>query len=150
MKVLLIQGANMEYLGLREPELYGRITARELDALLQEEAARRSVSLDIRYTNTEGEAIGWIYEAARSGIAGLVMNPAGFLYAGYALRDCLRAVSLPYVEVHMTNIDRRGMHSIMAPEADGMVTGLGVDSYVLALDAMQRLIEKKGSSSDAR
>ena len=145
MKILLIQGANMEYLGLREPELYGRTTARELDALLQEEAARRSVDLAIRYTNIEGEAIGWIYEAARSGVAGLVMNPAGFLYAGYALRDCLRAVSLPYIEVHMTNIDRRGMRSITAPEAAGMITGLGIDSYRLALDAIQRLLTREGS-----
>ncbi|EDP64029.1 3-dehydroquinate dehydratase [alpha proteobacterium BAL199] len=76
---------------------------------MHEEARKYGQTLDIRYTNLEGEAIGWIYEAERGGTDGLLMNPAGFLYAGYALRDCIKAVSMPYVEVHMTNIDKRGM-----------------------------------------
>ncbi len=146
MTVLLIQGANMEYLGKRQPELYGTTTAAELEEILQREAETRGLSLDIRTTNVEGEAIGWIYAAARDGVQGLIMNPAGFLYAGYALRDCLRGVRLPYVEVHMTNLDRREMKSATASEADGMITGLGVDSYILALDAMLRLLAKGQSA----
>jgi len=139
-RVLLVQGPNMEYLGHRQPELYGTTTAAELDAILEREAGARAMALDIRYTNVEGEAISFIYEGLRAGVDALVMNPAGMLYAGYAMRDCLRAIPIPYIEVHMTNIDRRGMHSITAECAEGMITGLGVDSYVLALDAVARVL----------
>ena len=142
-RILLIQGANMVWLGKREPELYGTTTAAELDAMLMEHAKNNGYELEIFYTNVEGEAIGRIYEAAANGVDGLVMNPAGFVYAGYALRDCLKAVRLPYVEVHMTNIDKRGMTSALAPVADGMITGLGVHSYLLALDAMLHLLTGK-------
>lgn len=147
MKTLLIQGANMEYLGFRQPELYGRTTAAELDALCLAEAQRLGLDLEILYTNVEGEAISAIYRAVRDGVRALVMNPAGFLYAGYALRDCLKAVPLPYFEVHMTNIDARGMHSVTASESTGMITGLGTRSYLLALQAAaQHLAETEVSA----
>ncbi len=138
MKVLLIQGANMQALGKRDPALYGTITAAELDAHLIQH--HPDDQLDIRYTNTEGQAIDWIYEAERGDVDGLLMNPAGFLHAGYALRDCLQIVSMPYVEVHMTNIDRREFHSVTASAADGMITGLGVESYTLGIAALRKLV----------
>ncbi|MEQ8395978.1 type II 3-dehydroquinate dehydratase [Thalassobaculum sp.] len=144
MKVLVIQGANMEFLGRRQPELYGTTTTAELDAAMHEEALKYGLTLDIRYTNLEGEAIGWIYEAERGGTEGLLMNPAGFLYAGYALRDCIKAVSMPYVEVHMTNIDKRGMHSVLAEVADALITGVRVQSYMLGLAAMHHLLTNRG------
>lgn len=146
MRILLIQGANMEWLGIRQPELYGTTTAAELDAIMTAEAERLGVDLEIAYTNLEGVAIDRVYEAARNGVDGLLMNPAGFLYAGYALRDCLRGVRLPYVEVHMTNIERRDMHSVMAGEADGIVVGLGIDSYRFGLAALVRVIERRSHS----
>jgi 3-dehydroquinate dehydratase II len=141
MRILLIQGANMEYLGRREPELYGTTTAAELDALLVE--AHPEDTLDIRYTNIEGEAIGWIYQAERDGVDGLLMNPAGFHYGGHSLRDCVRAVSMPFVEVHMTNIDRRGMRSVTATEAGAVIHGMGVQSYMLGMIAMRMLVERR-------
>ena len=109
-RLLLIQGANLVWLGKREPEIYGRTSAAELDAMLGEEAKRRNVTLEIRYTNLEGEAIDWIYDAASKGVDGLLMNPAGFTYSGYALRDCLKGVrdSLPYVEVHISMSGPKG------------------------------------------
>ena len=82
MQILLIQGANMEFLGQREPEWYGTTIATELDALLMAAAAERGLTLDIFYTNLEGAAISRIYQAVRDGVDGLVMNPSGFLYAG--------------------------------------------------------------------
>ena len=91
--------------------------------------------MDSWVTNIEREAITWIYEATREDVDVLVMNPAGFLYAGYALRDCLKAVPLPYLEVHMTNIERREMKSVTATECDGMICGLGINSYRHALRA---------------
>jgi 3-dehydroquinate dehydratase II len=90
-KLMLIQGANLVWLGKREPEFYGTTSAAELDAMLLKEAQTRSIDLDIRYTNMEGEAINWVYDAAKRGIDGLLMNPAGFSYAGFALS---RAVPL--------------------------------------------------------
>lgn len=148
MKLLLIQGANMEYLGHRQPELYGTTTAAELDAMLQAEASKRGIALDIRYTNLEGEAITWAYAAQRGGIDGLLFNPAGFLYAGYALRDCLRSLKMPAIEIHMTNIEKRGMHSVTAEAAVGMVMGFGIDSYFVALEAMVRQLAKARSASN--
>lgn len=141
-RILLIQGANMEWLGRREPALYGTTTAAELDAMLSAEAERRDVVLDIHYTNIEGEAISRIYDAVRDGVHGILFNPAGFLYAGYALRDCLRGVVVPSVEIHLTNIERRGMRSVTAEAAVGMVAGFGLDSYFVALDALLRHLEK--------
>ena len=120
-----LQGANMEYLGIRQPEIYGTTTLDELHAMLLEEAKRLSVDLDIRVSNLEGEAIGWIYECDRAGYAGLLMNPAGFSYAGYALRDCLRGIRMPAVEVHLSNIERRAMKSVTAEACVGIVTGFG-------------------------
>ena len=136
MKFLLIQGANMEALGRRQPEFYGTTTARELDALLRQQARKLGAGLDILYTNCEGEAVSAIWRAERAGIDGILFNPAGFLWAGHALADCLRSIKAPVIEIHMTNIEKRGRRSVTASAAVGMIAGFGVASYVLALDAM--------------
>jgi len=136
MNILLIQGANMEYLGRRQPELYGTTTAEELDAIVRRRATDLGVAVEILYTNIEGEAVSAIYKADRAKFDGLLFNPAGFLHAGYAFRDCLRAISMPAIEIHMTNIEKRGYGSITAEAAVGMIAGFGVDSYLLALEAM--------------
>ena len=103
----------MVWLGKREPEFYDTTTAAELDAMLLKEAAARNLDLRIRYTNIEGEAIDWIYEAASNGTEALLMNPAGFSTAGFALRDCLKTVrGLPYVEIHITNVEVRGIRPV--------------------------------------
>ncbi len=133
----------MTYLGRRQPELYGTTTAAELDQMLYEHARTHAYDLEIFYTHLEGEAIARLYQAVDEGVEGLVMNPAGFLYAGYALRDCLRAVSFPYIEVHMTNIEKRGIHSVLAETSVGMVAGLGLQSYFLGLEAMLSLLRSK-------
>ena len=135
-RILLLQGPNMRYLGRRQPELYGTTTAAQLDALLVAHAQANKYALEIFYTDSEPEALARLYQAADDGIDGLVMNPASFLFAGFALRDCLRAIPLPYVEVHMTNIEKRGIHSILVETAIGIIAGFGVRSYLLGLDAM--------------
>ena len=144
MKLLLVQGANMEWLGRRQPELYGTTTAAELDAMLLLRARELGVKLEIVYTNVEGEAVSAIYRAMRAGLDGLLFNPAGFLHAGYALRDCLRSIDVPAIEIHMTNIEKRGFGSITAEAAVGSVAGFGTDSYRLALDAMVARLRGKG------
>src|SRR3989304_8247325 len=102
-KILLIQGPNMSYLGRRQPELYGKTSAAELDAILREHARANGYELTILYTHSESEAIERLYRAVEEGFDGLVMNPAAVLFAGHALRDCLLAVPLPYIVVHMTH-----------------------------------------------
>ena len=139
-KILLIQGANLTYLGKREPHIYGTTTAAELDVHLHSHADEHDYQLDIFYTNIEGEAIDRIYVAAESGVDGLVMNPAGFSYAGHALRDCLKGAALPYVEVHISNIETRGIHCVLSDVAVGMITGFGLHGYVMGLEAMLYLL----------
>jgi 3-dehydroquinate dehydratase-2 len=136
MKLLLIQGANMAPLGRRQPELYGTTTARELDAMLRQRAEELGVELDIVYASREGEAVSRIQQADRAGIDGILFNPAGFLHAGLGLRDCLEAIAAPAIEIHMTNIEKRGRRSVTADVAIGTIAGFGVDSYILALEAM--------------
>jgi 3-dehydroquinate dehydratase-2 len=139
-KILLIQGANMSYLGRRQPEIYGTTSAAELDAMMLAHARDKGYELEIFYTHIEGEAIARLYRAVDERFDGVVMNPAGFTYAGYALRDCLQTLPFPYVEVHMTNIGKRGLESVPATAAAGTVDGFGVHSYVLGLEAMLRLL----------
>lgn len=147
-KLLLIQGPNLSYLGRRQPELYGTTTAKQLDALLMQHARAHGYALEILYTHSEAAAIERLYRAVDEKIDGLVMNPAAFLFAGYPLRDCLRAIPIPYIEVHITNIERRGIHSILAETAVGMIAGFGVQSYVLGLEAMLAQL-KKGRAAKA-
>jgi 3-dehydroquinate dehydratase-2 len=121
-KVLLLQGANLSYLGRREPELYGTTSAAELDAMLRAHAQAHGYDIEIFYTHVEGEAIGRLYRAGDEGFDGVVMNPGGFTYNGYALRDRLRALPFPYIEVHMTNIDKRNIHSVIAEVSVGVIS----------------------------
>ena len=141
MKLLLIQGANMEYLGRRQPELYGTTSAKELDAILRRRARELDVDLDILYTNTEGEAVSAIYKADRANIDGILFNPAGFLHAGTAAR-------LPEVDQCAGDRNPHDQHRKArlrvrhAEAAVGMIAGFGVDSYLLALDAMAARLRK--------
>ncbi|MGW8270286.1 MAG: type II 3-dehydroquinate dehydratase [Burkholderiales bacterium] len=141
-KLLLIQGPNMSYLGRRQPEIYGKTSAAELDRMLLAHARSNGYALEIFYTHDEAAAIERLYRAVDERIDGLVMNPAAFLFAGYPLRDCLRAIPIPYIEVHMSNIERRGIHSILAETAVGVIAGFGVQSYVLGLEAMVTHLKK--------
>ena len=109
-----------------------------MDARVRRPGRANEYELLIFYTHSEGEAIERLYRAVDEGVQGLVMNPAAFLFAGYALRDCLRAVPIPYVEVHMTNIEKRGFRSLLAETGVGLIAGVGVQSYVVGLEAMLR------------
>ncbi len=139
-RILLVQGANLNYLGKREPEIYGTTTSEKLDTMLMKHAKAERYNLEIFYTNLEGEAINRIYKAADSGVNGLVMNPAGFTYAGYALRDCIKGAGLPYVEVHISNIAKRNIHCVLSDVSDGVIFGFGLFGYILALEAMLNLL----------
>jgi 3-dehydroquinate dehydratase-2 len=144
-KILLVQGANMAFPDSRQTEVHGTTTAAEVDEMLMRHARERGFELDLYYTHIEGEAIGRIYRAADEAIDGLLMNPAGFIHAGYALRDCLRSMRFPYVEVHVSNIERRGFKSVTAETARGVIGGFGLHSYFMGLDALLALIEDEAA-----
>jgi 3-dehydroquinate dehydratase II len=143
MKILLLQGANMSYLGRRQPEIYGTTTAAQLDEMLLACAHEKNFELEIFCSNIEGEAINRLYRAVDEGVDGVVMNPAGFGYAGYALKDCLAALPFPYIEVHMTNIEKRDIRPITRSVAKGVIFGFGIQSYFLGLNAMRQLLSAK-------
>jgi 3-dehydroquinate dehydratase-2 len=143
MKILLVQGANLTFLGRREPAIYGTTTAAELDAMLQHHAREHSYELDIFYSNIEGEAINRIYWAVDEGFDGLVMNPAGFSYSGFALKDCIKGAGLPYVEAHISNIVKRNIHCVLSDVAEGFIAGFGMYSYILGLDAMLEILQAR-------
>lgn len=142
IRISLIQGPNLSYLGKREPEIYGRTTAAELDALCLAHAKEKGYDLDIFYTHSESAAIERLYEADAQNIDGVVMNPAAFCVNGVGLMYCLRAIPMPYVEVHISNIDRRQVKSITAGEAVGVIHGFGINTYILGLDAILEAIRK--------
>jgi len=142
-RILLVQGANLTFLGRREPAIYGTTTAAELDAMLQRHASERGYGLEIFYNNVEGEVINRIYRAVDEGFDGLVMNPAGFSYAGFALKDCLKGATLPYVEVHISNIAKRNIHCVLSDVAEGFITGFGMHSYILGLEAMLEILRAR-------
>jgi 3-dehydroquinate dehydratase II len=143
-RILLVQGANLTYLGKREPAMYGSTTPAQLDAMLQDHAHANGYELTIYYTNVEGDAINHIYEAADRGVDGIVMNPAGFSYAGYALKDCLKGVGLPYVEVHISHLAKRHIQCVLSDVSDGVIFGFGLYGYILGLEAMLHLLAGQG------
>ena len=136
--IFLLQGPNMNYLGKRQPELYGSTTAAELDEICRHHADRRNYALTIHYSNSEGEALDGLYQAREKGeLDGLVMNPAAWsVGAGASIRFCILGIAKPYIEVHLRNQYQMQNISTLADLALGVIQGFGIRSYTLALDAM--------------
>ena len=134
--ILVLHGSNLNLLGTREPAVYGSATLADVEALCRTEAAAAGLSVDFRQTNAEHEMVEWI-QAGRSGLAGMVINPAAFSYAGYPVLDALKMVDCPVVEVHISNIHRREeewrKNSLMTAAVTGVISGLGVAGYALAI-----------------
>ncbi len=142
-RIFVLQGANLNWLGLREPEKYGTTTAVELDEMIRRHAEERGFDVEILYCNGEGQAIDALYAAAGRGVDAIVMNPGGFSYAGYALRDCVLAIEMPVIDVHLTNHYTRDIHCVTSAAAKGVIMGLGIGGYFLALDAALNLVRAK-------
>jgi 3-dehydroquinate dehydratase-2 len=141
--IAVLNGPNMNILGLREPRLQGGATLDDLEALCAETAEQLGLAIDFRQTNGEGELISWVQEC-RGRAAGIVINPAGYTTTSIALMDALLATDLPVIEVHVTNIHRREefrQHSYVSKAAVGVICGLGINGYALALTAMADLLE---------
>lgn len=139
MRVLVLQGPNLHALGAREPSIYGAVTLAEITTRLDRHAAARRVALEHVQSDHEGELVARIHAAARSGVAGAVVNAAAYTHTSIALRDALLATGLPFVEVHLSNVFARESfrhRSLLADIAIGVVSGFGADSYVLGLDGL--------------
>lgn len=137
MKVLFLNGPNLNLLGHREPEVYGRATLADIEAKVRERAKELKVQIDFRQSNQEGELVGWIQEAKEK-FDVIVINAAAYTHTSIALRDAIAAIGLPTIEIHLSNVHAREEFrhkSLIAPVCCGQICGFGQKSYILALEA---------------
>ena len=143
--ILILNGPNLNMLGLREPEIYGRQTLDEIRALCESHAEGHGLAVDFRQSNHEGELIDWIQQAPGSH-AGIILNPGGYTHTSVAIMDALLAVDLPAIELHLSNIHRREpfrRQSYVAKAVQGSICGFGAEGYLLALDGMRALLKRE-------
>ncbi len=141
-KILALSGPNLNLLGVREPEVYGHATLKDIESLCLAKAGELGLALDFRQTNHEGVLVDWIQEALGTA-QGIVINGAAYSHTSVAIHDALKTVALPVIEVHLTNIYKREdfrHHSYISPVAAGVICGLGPHGYVLALEALAKII----------
>ena len=138
--VLVIQGPNLNLLGMREPEVYGTITLDDIHKKLTDLAKQADISLETYQSNHEGELIDRVQKAKKDGVSFIIINPGGFTHTSVALRDALAGVAIPFIEVHLSNIHQREefrKHSYFSDLAMGVICGLGAHGYELALNTIQ-------------
>jgi 3-dehydroquinate dehydratase II len=141
--VFILNGPNLNLLGVRDPSIYGRDTLGDIEERCTARAASLDLEIDFRQTNHEGQLVDWIQEA-RDSADGIILNAGAFTHTSVAVLDALSAAELPVIEVHLSNIFRRESfrhHSYVSLAATGVICGLGAQGYELALDAIARLIE---------
>lgn len=142
-KILVIHGPNLQLLGTREPDVYGRVTILEINKAMGSHAKKCGLSLFIVQSNHEGEIVDLLGKAGKSYKA-VIINPAAYTHTSVAIRDALQAIQIPAVEVHLSNIYSREEFrktSITAPACKGQICGFGKTSYLLALDAVAELVK---------
>lgn len=137
MKILFLNGPNLNLLGQREPDIYGKISLADIEENVRRRAAELKVEIDFRQSNLEGELVGWIQQA-RGKFEVIVLNAAAYTHTSVALRDAIGAVGVPTIEIHLSNVHAREEFrhkSLIAPVCKGQITGFGANSYILALEA---------------
>ena len=141
--VFVLNGPNLNLLGTREPEIYGSTTLAELKAMCEARAQSRGLEIFFEQSNSEAEIIGWIHDAI-DGAAGIIINPAAFTHTSVAILDALNMISAPIIELHISNPHKREAfrhHSYVTYAATGLICGLGVNGYVLAVEAIADMLE---------
>jgi len=144
--ILVIQGPNLNLLGTREPDVYGKTTLADIHSKLQEIVQANTAELDTYQSNHEGELIDRIHQAKLDGVDFIIINPGAFTHTSVALRDALAGVAIPFIEIHLSNIYQREefrKHSYLADIAIGVICGLGAIGYELALQAAMSRLKNK-------
>ncbi|MFY9720880.1 MAG: type II 3-dehydroquinate dehydratase [Candidatus Cybelea sp.] len=142
MRVLVLHGPNLNLLGERDPEIYGRATLDEINAAIARDAAAAEIDVHCEQYNGEGEIIDALH-AARNAYAGVILNPGAYAHYSYAIADAIAAISIPVVEVHLSNVAARETFrrtSVTAAACRGVISGLGADGYRLALRALADIL----------
>jgi len=137
MRVLYLNGPNLNLLGTRETNVYGKVTLAEIEKHVREHAAKLGVGMDFRQSNAEGDLVAWIQQA-KGQYEVIVLNAAGYTHTSVALRDAISAVGLPTIEIHLSNVHAREefrQKSLISGVCVGQITGFGPNSYILALEA---------------
>ena len=137
MKILFLNGPNLNLLGQREPDVYGKTTLADIERTVRKHAAEAGAEVDFQQSNQEGELVAWIQQA-KGKFDVIVLNAAAYTHTSIALRDAISAVGVPTIEVHLSNIHAREEfrhRSLIAPVCHGQISGFGANSYVLALEA---------------
>jgi len=145
MKILFLNGPNLNLLGQREPEIYGHTTLADIEAEVRRCATAMNVQIDFRQSNLEGELVGWVQEA-KSNFDVIVINAAAYTHTSIALRDAIAGSSVPTIEIHLSNVHAREEFrhkSLIAPVCRGQITGFGQKSYILGLQAAVYVNESK-------
>lgn len=140
-KILVLHGPNLNLLGTREPAIYGTDTLADINKRLLVMAAAKGVALEVFQSNSEGALIDRVHEAKGAGVSFIVINPGAYTHTSIALRDAFSAVSIPFIEVHLSNVHAREtfrQHSYLSDLAIGVITGLGAEGYEFALQAALR------------
>ncbi len=140
--IFVLNGPNLNLLGLREPEIYGSDTLDDIAGMLEDRARGLDLSIDMRQSNHEGHLIDWLHEANSSGAKAVILNAGGFTHTSVALHDAIKAIDVPVIEVHLSNPQARESfrrRSLVALAARGTIAGFGALGYELALDAAARL-----------
>ena len=149
-QVYVLNGPNMNLLGTREPEKYGRATLADVEKLCGATAKRFGLDVVFRQSNKEGELVDWIQEAHAKKAAGIVINPAGYTSTSIAILDALLAVQMPVIEIHVTNIHAREsfrQNSYVSKAAKAVIAGFGIDGYALAITGLAGMIGAKEKSA---
>lgn len=149
-KILVLHGPNLNLLGTREPDVYGRDTLADIDTLLSKRADAAGHTLETLQSNAEHALIDRIHQARLDGTAIILINPGAFTHTSIALRDALAGVAIPFIELHLSNVHAREAfrrHSYLSDIAVGVICGFGADSYRLALDAALARLDRAGASA---
>lgn len=136
--VLVLNGPNLNLLGTREPEVYGRETLDDIAEMMEDRAAELGLRIDLRQSNHEGHLIDWLHEAQSRGAKAVIINPGAFTHTSVALHDAVKSIQVPVIEVHLSNPHAREPFrhkSFVSPVAKGVLAGFGARGYMLALDA---------------
>ena len=145
MRILFLNGPNLNLLGQREPGIYGHTTLKEIEVKVRERAQRLGVDVEFRQSNIEGELVSWIQQA-KGIFEVIVLNAAAYTHTSIALRDAIAATGTPTIEIHLSNIHAREEFrhkSLIAPVCRGQISGFGADSYFLALEASLNVIARE-------